>query len=291
MKLTAMMQGMSEWQPVQLPAAQTFEINSRHTGENYRILVRSPSGPPPKAGYPALWMLDGDASFPLVFSKPAGGLFPASNTSADGATGLTVAIGFPGGAPFDAPARSRNYTPQPDHDTGDIVSSVFGGAEGFLHFIVEELRPALCEHYPLDPARNTLFGFSYGGLFTINTLLHCPGHFQRYWAASPSLWFSNALMMRRMRSNATTSAAERLVITVGKDEQYATHALPAGRQDHLSRRAMVDNITEAAKLVARANPAIAVDLIVAADHDHFDMLLHGVRRAQAMAFSEADAAL
>ncbi|WP_313604411.1 alpha/beta hydrolase-fold protein [Rhizobium sp.] len=280
---------MSEWQPVNLPGAQTFEIQSQRTGEIYRILVRAPLGPPPQAGYPALWMLDGDASFPLVFSKPAGGLFPSASASAsaDRAAGLTVAIGFPGGTPFDAPARSRNYTPQPDHETGDIVSSVFGGAKDFLYFLVEELRPALAALYPLDPTRNTLFGFSYGGLFTIHTLLHCPCHFQRYWAASPSLWFSNALMMRRMREDAATKAAERLVITVGKDEQYATHALPAERQDHLSRRAMVDNIAEAAVLIARANPAMKVDLIVAADHDHFDMLLHGVRRAQAMAFSEA----
>lgn len=289
--MTSITQGMSEWQPVKLPAAQTFEIHSKRTGEIYRILVRPPLGPPPKAGYAALWMLDGDASFPLVFSQPAGGLFPAASATADRATGLIVAIGFPGGTPFDAPARSRNYTPQPDQKTGDIVSNVFGGAKDFLYFLVEELRPALAALYPLDPARNTLFGFSYGGLFTVHTLLHCPGHFQRYWAASPSLWFSDALMMRRMREDASTIAAERLVITVGKDEQYATHALPAARQDHLSRRAMVDNITEAAGLIASANPAMKVDLIVAADHDHFDMLLHGVRRAQAMAFSEADSAL
>lgn len=285
-----MMQGMSEWQPVQLPAAQTFEIQSNRTGETYRILVRLPAGPPPKAGYPALWMLDGDASFPLVFSRPANGLFPAASIPVGHAAGITIAIGFPGGTPFDAPARSRNYTPQPDQETGDIVSSVFGGAEDFLHFLVKELRPALSALYPIDPARNTLFGFSYGGLFTVHTLLHCPGHFQRYWAASPSLWFSDALMMRRMREDATTGPAQRLVITVGKDEQYATHVLPAGRQDHLSRRAMVDNITEAASLIACANPTMKVDLIVAADHDHFDMLLHGVRRAQAMAFSEADPA-
>lgn len=260
---------------------------SKRTGESYRILVRLPSEPPPESGYPVLWMLDGDASFPLVFSQPAGGLFPPASTPSDRATGLIVAIGFPGGAPFDAPARARNYTPEPDHETGDAVSCVFGGAEDFLHFLVEELRPALSALHPLDATRNTLFGFSYGGLFTVHTLLHCPGYFQRYWAASPSLWFSDALMMRRMRQNAATSAAEHFVITVGKDEQYAAHALPAGRQDHLSRRAMVDKITEAAGLIAQANPAMTVDLVVAADHDHFDMLLHGVRRAQTMAFSEA----
>lgn len=281
-----MMQDMGEWQPVHLPAARTFEISSRRTGETYRVLVRLPSEPPPPSGYPTLWMLDGDASFPLIFSQPAHGLFP--KMSAGDKRGLTVAIGFPGGAPFDAPARSRNYTPKPDRETGDLVSSGFGGADDFLHFLAEELRPALCEHYPLDPARHTLFGFSYGGLFTVHTLLHCPFYFQRYWAASPSLWFSDAMMMRRLRQDAGSLTAERVVLTVGKDEQYATHALPAGRQDHLSKRAMVDNISEAAELIRKANPALKVEFTVAADHDHFDMLLHGVRRVKAMAFGESE---
>lgn len=277
---------MDEWRSVELPAARTFEIKSPRTGETYRVLVRIPIKPPPQTGYPSLWMLDGDASFPLIFSRPAHGLFPAA--SAGDHHGLTVAIGFPGGAPFDAPARSRNYTPQPDSETGDMVSPGFGGAADFLHFLTAELRPALSQLFPLDPARNTLFGFSYGGLFTVNTLLQSPDHFQRYWAASPSLWFSDAMMMRRLRQDAGTAAAGHLVLTVGKDEQYATHALPAARQEHLSRRAMVDNICEAADLIARANPALKVDLTVAADHDHFDMLLHGARRVQALAFGTSD---
>lgn len=279
------MQSMDEWQPVHLPTAKAFEIHSRHTGERYRILVRPPAGPMPAQGYPTLWMLDGDASFPLAFSQPAHGLFPTAANG--GCTGLTVAIGFPEGVPFDAPARSRNYTPQPDRETGDLISNGFGGADDFLYFLAEELRPAIAAHYPLDPARHTLFGFSYGGLFTVHTVLNCPGYFQRYWAASPSLWFSENMMMRRMRLRAAAGAAGSLTLTVGKDEQYATHILPPGRQEHLSRRAMVDNITEAATLIAQANTGLKVDLIVAADHDHFDMLLHGVRRVQAVAFGES----
>lgn len=279
------MPGMDEWQPAYLPAAKTFDIHSRRTGESYRVLVRPPAGPPPPQGYPTLWMLDGQASFPLVFSQPANGLFSAPPNNSG--SGLIVAVGFPGDAPFNAAARSRNYTPLPDREPGDLVSTVFGGADDFLYFLAEELRPALAAHYPLDAARHTLFGFSYGGLFTVHTALNCPSYFQHYWAASPSLWFSENMMMRRMRLGAATGAAESLTLTVGKDEQYATHLLPPGRQEHLSRRAMVDNITEAAGLIARANADLKVDLIVAADHDHFDMLLHGVRRVQTVAFGES----
>ena len=273
------------WERVCLSGAWTFEILSRHTGETYRVLVRVPEGDAPQGGYPVLWMLDGDASFPLSYSRPSHCLLPGVETGREETPGLVVAVGFPGAAPFDVAARSRNYTPQPDGVTGDRISSEFGGASGFLHFLAVELRAALGEKLPLDPSRNTLFGFSYGGLFTINTLLAHPGYFQRYWAASPSLWFSNELLMRRMRHHPERIHAERLTITVGKDEQYSERKLHPERQAHLDRRAMVDNTTEAAGLIAAANPAMTIDLVVAADHDHFDMLLHGVRRVQPFAFA------
>lgn len=283
-----MHRGMGEWRPVVMPGAETFEMVSARTGETYRVLVRRPAGAAPERGWPALWMLDGDASFPLTFAKPAHGLF-APATADPGGAGVIVAVGFPGGAPFDAPARSRNYTPTPDRETGDSVSTEFGGASDFLHFLTQELRPALAARLPLDPDRNTLFGFSYGGLFTLHALLAHHGHFQRYWAASPSLWFSGGLMMRRLRQAPPVIDAQRLVLTVGRDEQCPAHALPPARLEHLARRAMVDNVREAAGLIAAANPGLRSELIVAGDHDHFDMLMHGARRVQALAFGEGEA--
>ena len=146
------------------------------------------------------------------------------------------------------------------------------------------MRPALAARLPLDCVRNTLFGFSYGGLFTVHTLIAHPGHFQRYWAASPSLWFSGGLLLRRMRAAAPVVAGERLVLTVGRDEQYPARDPGEERRRHIDRRAMVDGVTEAAVLITAANPDLRAELIVAADHDHFDMLMHGTRRARRLAF-------
>lgn len=275
---------LDDWSDVRLPHAKVFHMTSRHTGETYRVLVRIPTAPPPAAGHPCLWMLDGDASFPLVFSRSGHHTFGGSQSGPLEDPGVVVAIGFPGGAPFDVDARARNYTPEPDGDTGDLVSPAFGGAARFLQFLSEELREVLTARVPLDPARQTLFGFSYGGLFTIHAALGEPGAFQRYWAASPSLWFSNGLMLRRMRAEAPVIAGDRLVLTVGRDEQYPTRSPGEARQRHLNRRAMVDSVTEAAVLIAAANPEARTELIVAADHDHFDMLMHGARRAQRLAF-------
>jgi len=275
------------WNEVCLAGARTFEMASAHTGETYRILVRMPSSPPPANGYPALWMLDGDASFPLVYGHSSHSIASLSPAGRDGACqdpGVVVAVGFPGGAPFDVDARARNYTPEPDGATGDAVSPAFGGAAGFLRFLAEELRGAIAGRLPLDPGRQTLFGFSYGGLFTVHAALSHPGAFRRYWAASPSLWFSDCLLLRRMRAEPPVIAGERLVLTVGRDEQYPSRSPGEARQLHLDRRAMVDAVTEAAVLIAAANPAVRTELIVAGDHDHFDMLLHGARRAQRLAF-------
>lgn len=277
-----MMRATDGWSDVRLPGAKCFEMASEATGETYRVLVRIPAEPPPEAGYPALWMLDGDASFPLCFGHAA---HPSAGR--DGARedpGVIVAVGFPGGATFDVDARARNYTPEPDGETGDLVSPAFGGAAGFLRFLTEELRPAIAARLPLDANRQTLFGFSYGGLFTVHAALGDHGRFQRYWAASPSLWFSGGLLLRRMRAAAPMIAGERLVLTVGRDEQYPARDPGEERRRHLARRAMVDGVTEAAVLIAAANPDLRTELIVAADHDHFDMLMHGARRARRLAF-------
>jgi uncharacterized protein len=275
----------SEWQHVYLPGSQSFEVSSKCTGETYRILVRIPDSPPPQSGYPVLWMLDAETSFPLTYSRPTRNFTAGAPIGGTEADGLIVAIGFPGGPLCNPAARARNYTPIPDGETGDQISQDFGKASDFLSFIVEELRPLLTERISLDSARQTLFGHSYGGLFAIHALLNHPGHFQRYWAASPSLWFSETMMLRHLRALPLITACEKLVITVGQDEQYSSQPLNDQRQAHLDRRAMVDNITEAAQRIAEANPQLAMQLIIAKDHDHFDMLMHGVRRAQLLAFS------
>jgi len=275
----------SEWQPIYLPGSQSFEINSKCTGETYQVLLRVPNGPVPESGYPVLWMLDAETSFPLIYSRPTRNFTAGSPDNGREADGLIVAIGFPGGALRNPAARARNYTPIPDSETGDRVSEEFGKAGDFLRFIAEELRPLLATKFLLDPTQQTLFGHSYGGLFAIHVLLNRPGHFQRYWAASPSLWFSEAMVLRHLRGMPSITRCEKLVITVGQDEQYSTQPLNDWRrQAHLDKRAMVDNITEAAQRITEANPALSMQLIVAKDHDHFDMMMHGVRRAQLLAF-------
>lgn len=271
-----------------------FDITSRHTGASYTILVGLPHAAPPASGYPVLWMLDGAASYPLTtLSRPRADAASQGSrreqARAPRPAGLIVAVAYASGTPFDVDGRARDYTPVPDAATGDKLSPQFGGAVAFRKFLVEELRPRIAEHFPLDPQGHTLFGFSYGGLFTVDTLLTDPTHFQRYWAASPSLWFSNALLARRLASTAhidTRAAAPlKVMLTVGEEEQYPTAPLPAARQEHLNQRAIVDHVRNAGSLLVTANPNARINTTVARDHDHFDMLMHGARRVVDFAFA------
>lgn len=48
----------------------------------------------------------------------------------------------------------------------------------------------------IDPKRQTLWGHSYGGLFTLNTLLKHTDMFQRFVAADPSFWWQNGVILQ-----------------------------------------------------------------------------------------------
>lgn len=283
----------ADWQTATLPGTLAFTLPSSHTGHSYRILLGLPDGPASSTGYPVLWMLDGAVSFPLALAaKPRSGpIVPQASQQArsrsSAATGIIVAVAHASQASFDVDRRARDYTPVPDATTGDLVSREFGGAAEFRRFLIEELRPLIASHFPLAPDRHTLFGFSYGGLFTVDTLLTGQAHFQRYWAASPSLWFSDALLLKRLRARAAPrfGAETRIMLTVGRDEQFPDTPVPPERQAHLDRRAIVNCVEEAGQLLSANQTDLNIQTQVARDHDHFDMLMHGARRVQEFAFT------
>jgi len=284
-----------DWSSAQLPHSLSFETGSVHTGQRYRIYIGLPHAPAPATGYPVLWMLDGAASFPLLeVSRPRP---PRQDESAerrqrisDEPAGLIVAVGHANGNPYDMDARALDYTPVPHAPTGDMISRQHGGADKFLQFLTEELRPMIARHFPLDDKRHTLFGHSYGGLFTLHVMTTQPGHFQRYWASSPSLWFAGKQTLNtlpaRLKALDFTHHAVKLTVTVGVDEQYPEQFSSPERQKRLQERTMVDNAERFVQLLAQqAGPGLQTRFMKVPAHDHLDMLLHGSRRAVEFAFA------
>lgn len=92
-------------------------------------------------------------------------------------------------------ARTRDLTPSPGSEAERADFPTAGGGEHFLDFIEQELVPAVEARYRTVPAR-LYAGHSFGGLLGVHALLSRPRLFRAVVAASPSLVWDEALMVR-----------------------------------------------------------------------------------------------
>ncbi|TRX73698.1 alpha/beta hydrolase [Pseudomonas mangiferae] len=248
--------GATGWAPAVLPQSVQRDLPSHHTGRSYRIFVSKPSAPAPATGYPVIYVLDGNAQFPLLALQARAQEKRAAVTGQ--APTLVVGIGYPIDGLNDEQARAEDYTPPAADlsDTGDEQARRQGGADRFLAFVEDELKPLIERSYPVDRQRQTLFGHSYGGLFTLHTLFTRPQAFQTYLAISPSIWWNHRQILDEQRAFAQRLADRpqplRLFLGVGALEQPSP--LDAGgndpRRQRLDSRRMVDNVRELAATLA-----------------------------------------
>jgi len=203
---------------VTLPAvrerAVTVKLMQAPQGRRYRIRISAPRGAPPAGGFPILYVLDGDDWFDLTVSL-------ARMHEEQYGPLIVVAVGYPHSAPADGSWRAQDFTsgpPQP-HADADWATMPYGGAEAFLDFLTHKLRADLARTYKIDPTRQALFGHSLGGLFVLHVYLEHPKAFDRYIAASPSLWWEQDGL--RGKAGALTDSARRppLLVTSGGFEQ------------------------------------------------------------------------
>lgn len=233
------------WSAVVLPAAQHLDVRSAGSGHRYRIFVSVPAVPPPAAGYPVLYVLDGNAAFPVA------AFLARSATNRRDVTGhpppLVVGIGYPGDADFDVADRRRDYTvglEKPD------ASAKEGGAELFLDFIERELKPLIAARHPVDTTRQALFGHSFGGLFVLHVLFTRPASFSTYLASSPSIWWDDKRVLGGLPGLARLDGAlqPRVQISVGAlEDQPRKGKYPPETLAMLAKRPMV---SEARKLAS-----------------------------------------
>jgi predicted alpha/beta superfamily hydrolase len=149
---------------------------SKSLQEYRRIYVQLPENydPANNQKYPVVYILDGEVLLPTVYnvlSFYSGGFMPEmvivgiSNNKNRMRDLTTSKVAEMYGMPFD-------------QDNGD--------AANFNTFIATELIPFIENKYPATHFR-TLIGHSYGGLYTIYTLLNHPELFSNYIAIDPSL--------------------------------------------------------------------------------------------------------
>lgn len=202
--------GDDGWSGVVLPAARQVDLKARQSGHPYRIFVAEPSSPAPPEGHPVIYVLDGNAAFPVAafLARSAAGRREVTGLVPP----LVVGIGYPGAADFDVAARRRDYTP------GGMVAGGpdgGGGAEAFLDFIEGEVKPLIEARYPIDRTRQALFGHSFGGLLVAHALLTRPDSFSTFIASSPSIWWRNHWVVKGQPARQGTAGLPRVQISVG----------------------------------------------------------------------------
>ncbi len=170
---------------------ETLKFISADGERNYRVIVGVPSSPVPDGGYPVLYALDGNAAY-ADFSADI-----QKRLIKEGAP-VTVFIGYETEERFEVDSRAYDYTPpaedgKPFPDALNPIRTN-GGAEQFLRFIENRVKPAAEKLAPLNKSRQTLWGHSYGGLFVLYVLTSSPGSFQSYASADPSLWWNGGAM-------------------------------------------------------------------------------------------------
>lgn len=151
-------------------------------GRDFRLFLALPRGEAPPAGYPILYLLDGNAAFDA--------LAPAHLAAVPG---LALAgIGYETALRFDVMARVHDYTPAP---IADPRGRKTGGADAFLDLLTGAIRHEVEARVPVDPGRRGLWGHSLAGLCTLYALLARPGAFAAHVAASPSIWWGDEWLL------------------------------------------------------------------------------------------------
>ena len=178
-------------------------FSSADQQRRYKVWLGLPRSVQPQAKpAPALFMLDGNWAMSYLSEEL---LQKLSTQQAP----VLVAIGYDTALPFDTAARAVDYTPA--DETGRIAADprqperLSGGSAQFREVLLQQIQPWVASQVQLDPKRQALWGHSYGGLFVLDSLLQ-PQYFSHYFAASPSLSWADARIMKNLHSKVAATA-------------------------------------------------------------------------------------
>jgi predicted alpha/beta superfamily hydrolase len=243
-------------------------------------MVWAPAGQPPAAGWPVIYLLDGNSVFGMVTD------IIRSRSGRPEVTGIrpavVVALGYPTDQAYDMTRRIYDLTPPAEslslpRRPNNQPWPPTGGAAELLDFIQGQVKPFVAQRWAVDARDQTLIGHSFGGLFTLYTLLNRPDAFTTYVAGSPSLWFNQAMLITQadafqQQHKAVVGPNKRVMLGVGGDEDRMTpreQALPnaAQRTKWKLENQMISNLDRMAALLGQTT-GIEVAYQVFPGQDH-----------------------
>ncbi|WP_369910514.1 alpha/beta hydrolase [Xanthomonas hydrangeae] len=211
-----------------------LRLDSADAQRRYRVRIATPKAAPPAAGYPVVYLLDGNAALMELDERLLDSL------STHGTAPVLVFIADDSALRIDAVGRSLDYTPARFTD-GRVETDPLnpqrrtGGAAAFAQLIATRIRPQVEARVSVDRQRQTLWGHSYGGLFVLQVLLTQPQLFQHYVAVDPSLWWGDGFIVqqaRRVVDQAQAASADmqpskrRLTLMAGEGRPPGQDAAP-----------------------------------------------------------------
>ena len=178
---------------------------------------------------PILYMLDGNGLYPKAVNRAVEKL-PADKLP------IIIGIGYPIDEAFPKAWRTYDYTPPVAGD--DFKQG--GGSPALYQFLTDTIRPWVEKQFPIDKSKQTLFGHSFGGLFTLMAYQQQPDDFQFYVSASPSLWWGKGSMVDLAKLTAKQAASPLFVTLGGLEESPDLSKLSAEQvQNYQARKSWI----------------------------------------------------
>ena len=197
-----------------LPGTEVHLLGSEHVGDEFKIVVghsdSSESTPPVPLFLGDTWMHYGIALEVVRILRLTEVIPPL----------LVVGVGYHTTDLGETiRLRHRDFTP--------TIAPIRSGADRFLAFLTDELKPWLRERYAVDSSDSMWFGDSRGGLFATYVLLTEPSTFRRYGIGSASLYPDDGVKsmfdQEAEYARAHDDLAAKVVFTVGGYENPLGH--------------------------------------------------------------------
>ncbi|WP_444898670.1 alpha/beta hydrolase [Microbulbifer sp. VAAC004] len=209
----------------------SYNFHSDLLGRGFVIDVLLPLSfnPEDNTRYPVIYMTDGYMNFPMV----APNLIHEQVPDEQGNTKLPPVILVGISHPLDSSnftLRLTDFTPVPGEIRGNTLG---GGANQFLAFLENELKPFINNSFKGDESDETLAGHSLGGLLALHALFNHTDNFDRYVIGSPSIWWADKQILESELAYAErqTDLPKSVYMFIGGEEICLEEGEVCGVQD------------------------------------------------------------
>lgn len=263
--------------------SEVLFVEATNIEQTYRITITRPMSARQQVGAPHGFLaLDGD-----LLSTAAPGIINALSMGNVIPQQVVVTVGYP----LDSKIlwnnlRVRDLTPVSNPEYSAFQARLLGnecpdggGASAFLSFLNQQLKPFVEQECGVAQHEWTLFGASFGGLFSTYALMTDTPQFKRYNIVNPSVWFRRPHMQnlaRQFAEDRTPVAAQAMFSAGGMEtrEQQAHHFRHLAKEELALIGGIPDMMLDMMEIAAllRNRPGLRLTTLAVPNEDHFSVL-------------------